>query len=483
VQTTDAIVIGTGQAVGVLIGAHLSLGDRVTVFEEDLVGGTCLNRGCRPTKAMRASARVAHVARRAGEFGVTTGGVRVDLAAVVARKDRMVTGWRETIETWFEGDERIDFRRARAHLVPATTAPPGHHVVEASDGSRVAAPRVYLNTGTRPAVPGIADLDGVPWLDNDTVLHLTELPEHLVVLGGNYIGLELGQMFGRFGSRVTIVEAGPRLAGREEPEVSAALEAVLRREGIDVRTSTRAVRASCQPGRVALELDFGERVEGSHLLLAVGRRPNTDGLGLEDVGVRTDDAGHVVTDDHFATSVPGILALGDINGRGAFTHTSYQDGEIAADNLNGGRRSVAGRVTTYGIFTDPPVGRVGMTEAEVRDAGIEAFVATYDMSTVTRAVLEGEEVGFVKILVDRRTDRLLGASMMGPACDEAIQVVGALIHAEAPCRVLADLLPVHPTVTEFWPTILASLQPLEGDPDAGEKRSEDRDHPDASPGG
>jgi pyruvate/2-oxoglutarate dehydrogenase complex dihydrolipoamide dehydrogenase (E3) component len=466
VDLADAIVVGTGQAAGTVISAHRERGHRVAVFEASRPGGTCLNTGCRPTKAMRASARVAHVARRAGELGVTTGEVSIDIAAVVSRKDRLIDGWRAGIQQWFDTDDGIDYRVASARLVPpGPGAPDGHHVVEGSDGRRVAAPRVYLVTGTRTVVPPVPGLDLVPWLDNSSILDVEEVPAHLVVLGGNYIGLEFGQMFRRFGAEVTIVERGPRIAGREEPEISAALRRVLEDEGVTVHTGTAVTAVAPTPGSgVGVELAGGTRVEGSHLLLAAGRRPNTDDLGLANVGVAVTERGHVVTDDHFVTSVPGILALGDINGRGAFTHTSYQDGEIAADNLAGGSRSVSGRVTTYGIFTDPPVGRVGMTEAEVRAAGIDAAVATYEMSQVTRAVLDGEPAGFVKILVDRGTDRFLGASIMGPSCDEVVQVVSALIHAGATCRVLGDMLPVHPTVTEFWPTILKSLRPLDPTP-------------------
>jgi pyruvate/2-oxoglutarate dehydrogenase complex dihydrolipoamide dehydrogenase (E3) component len=463
VVAVDAIVIGTGQAIGNVVSAHLGRGGRVVVFEEGLPGGTCLNTGCRPTKAMRASARVAHMARRAADFGVSAGDVSVDIRAVVGRKDAMIDKWRAGIQSWFDTDEGIDYRHERAHLVPlGPDVPAGHHVVEGGDGRRVSAPLVYLNTGTRTTLPPVEGLDGVPWLDNSSILHVDEVPTHLVVLGGNYIGLEFGQMFRRFGAEVTIIERSDRLAHREEPEISAALRGVLEDEGVTVRTGTQAVRVSQTPGAgMVVDLADGERIVGSHLLVAAGRRPNTDDLGLAEVGVAMDERGYVTTDDHFATTVDGIFALGDINGRGAFTHTSYMDGEIAADNLAGGTRSVGDRVITYGIFTDPPVGRVGMTEAEVRAAGIDAAVATYEMADVTRAVLDGERAGFAKILVDRRTDLFLGASIMGPSCDEVVQVVSALIHAGAPCRVLGRMLPIHPTVTEFWPTILKAQHPLQ----------------------
>lgn len=441
------------------------------MFESGTPGGTCLNRGCRPTKAMRASASVAHQARRAGEYGVRTGEVSVDFAAVVARKDAMIDGWVDGMRQWLTTDPGIDFHQVAARLVAAdadldgSAVADGLHVVEGADGRRVSAPAVWLNTGTSAAVPPIQGLDTVSYLDNDSILHLDALPEHLVILGGNYIGLEFGQMFARFGSAVTIIERGPHLAGREEPEVSAEIERVLRAEGVDIRL--KAGVGSVSPGHdgtgVRVTLDSGGQVSGSHLLLAVGRRPNTHEIGLDAVGVATDERGYVTVDDHFHTTVAGIYALGDINGRGAFTHTSYADGEIAVDNLDGGTRSVGERITTYAMFTDPPLGRVGMTEAEVRDAGIDALVATFWMKDVTKAALDSETDGVIKILVDADTDQILGASVFGLFGDEVIQSVSALMHAHAPRRVLQEMLPVHPTVTEFWPTILKRLKPLSRD--------------------
>lgn len=458
----DAVVIGTGQAAGVVVSALRGRDQRVAVFERGLVGGTCLNRGCRPTKAMRACARIAHTARRARQWGVDVQGVEVDMKAVVARKDEMIDDWRAGQADWLAGDEGIVFLRTGGRLAAATAdVPAGHHLVLGEDGSRVAAPRVYLNTGLRPVVPPIDGLAEAGYLDNDSVLHVEEVPAELVVLGGSYIGLEFGQMFARFGSRVTVVESSGRLADREEPEVSAAVERLFADEGIDVRTGTRAAGVSREGGRVTVSFEDGGSVSGTHVLVALGRRPNTDDLGLDEVGVRTDDKGFVEVDEHFETSVPGVYALGDINGHGPFTHTSVKDGEIAADNAAGGGMSVAGRIPTYAIFTDPPIGRVGMSEAEVRDAGIDAMVARYDMADVSRAVLDGETVGVMKILVEAGDrGRILGATVMGPAGDEITQVVSALMHAGASWRVLAGMLPIHPTVGEFWPTVLGDLHPL-----------------------
>ncbi len=460
----DAIVIGVGQAVGNVISSYTADGRRVAVFESDKPGGTCLNRGCRPTKAMRASARIAHLARRAADYGVGTGEVTVDFPAVVARKDEMIDAWAAGTVEWLTTDPGIDYRHVAGRLVadvPDDLAA-GLHVVEGADGRRVVAPTVWLNTGTSPVVPQIEGLDAVPHLDNDSILHLSELPEHLIVLGGNYIGLEFGQMFSRFGSTVTVIERGARLAGREEPEVSEELRRFLAAEGLDIRTGAGVTRVSkSETGGIVVTLDDADEIAGSHLLLAVGRHPNTRDIGLADVGVETDKRGYVIVDDHFATTVPGIFAVGDINGRGAFTHTSYADGEIAADNLAGGERSAGERIMTYAMFTDPPLGRVGSTEAEVRDAGINALVATYEVKNVTKAVLDSETDGFVKILVDADTDQILGASFLGLFGDEVVQIVSALMHAQAPRRILQEMLPIHPTVGEFWPTILKGLKPLD----------------------
>jgi pyruvate/2-oxoglutarate dehydrogenase complex dihydrolipoamide dehydrogenase (E3) component len=456
VVALDAVVIGAGQAGPGIATVLAEMGRRVALVEADKVGGTCLNRGCRPTKALRASARVAHLARTASRHGIHTGQVTVDFAAVMARKDTLIDGWvaglAQSLEhvdgmTLLYGEARFEGRAGPAF--------------EISVGDRtLTAPEVFLNVGTRATTPAIPGLDEVAWLDNDSVLHLDELPSHLVVLGGSYIGLELGQLFRRFGSAVTIIEAGPAIAGREDPEISAEITRVLQSEGIAIHTSTAVERIERADGGVLAHL-AGATVEGSHLLLAVGRTPNTDRLDLDRIGLGTDGRGYLATDGVFRTSVDGVWALGDINGRGAFTHTSYQDYEILADHLRGGQRTADGRIPTYAMFTDPPLGRIGMNDHEARASGRMVSKASLPMSAVTRAQLEAETDGLINILVDTETERFLGASVLGLTGDEIVQIISALMHAGAPFHALAEMLPIHPTVAEFYPTILGGLAPLE----------------------
>jgi pyruvate/2-oxoglutarate dehydrogenase complex dihydrolipoamide dehydrogenase (E3) component len=451
----DAIVIGAGQA-GPGVARHLAAdGKRVAVIELDKVGGTCLNRGCRPTKALRASARIAHLARTASAHGVHTGDVVVDFAATMARKDHMIDGWVDSSTKSLEDTDGITLVHGQARF---TGTEDGEHQVAVGERS-LAAPRVFLNVGTRasePPIPGLAD---VPWLDNDRILHLDTLPEHLVVVGGSYISLEFGQMFRRFGSAVTILERGQHIAGREDDDIAAEITRFLVDEGVDIRTDVAVEAVAADGDGIRVDTGSGPMV-GSHLLLAVGRTPNTDLLDLAAVGLETDERGMITTDGTFHTAVDGIWALGDINGRGAFTHTSYQDQEILIDSLTGGSRTADGRIPTYAMFTDPPLGRVGMSERDARQSGNRVLMATFPMSEHTRAMLDGETAGLIKLLVDADTDRFLGAATLGMAGDEIIQVVSALMHADAPCRVLADMLPIHPTVAEFFPTILGQLAPL-----------------------
>jgi pyruvate/2-oxoglutarate dehydrogenase complex dihydrolipoamide dehydrogenase (E3) component len=451
----DVLVIGAGQA-GPGVARHFAAeGEQVAIVEQDKVGGTCLNRGCRPTKALRASARVAHLARTASAHGVTTGDIVVDFAATMARKDRLIDGWVDSSTKSLEDTDGITLVHGQARF---TGSEDGEHQVAVGARS-LAAPKVFLNVGTRatePPIPGLAD---VPWLDNDSVLHLDTLPEHLVVLGGGYIALELGQMFRRLGSEVTIIERGRQIAGREDEDIAAEITRFLAAEGVTIRATTSVEQVSANGDGVGVHTS-SEVIDGSHLLVAVGRTPNTDLLDLATVGLEADERGIVTTDGTFRTAVGGIWALGDVNGRGAFTHTSYQDFQIVVDNLNGGTRTADGRIPTYAMFTDPPLGRVGMSEREARQSGKRALIATFPMSEHTRAQLDGETAGLIKLLVDADTERFLGAATLGLAGDEIIQVVSALMHADASCRVLAEMLPIHPTVAEFFPTILGKLEPL-----------------------
>ncbi|MGZ4679907.1 MAG: mercuric reductase [Ilumatobacteraceae bacterium] len=453
----DDVVIGAGQAGPGIAYQLAAAGRKVALVEADKVGGTCLNRGCRPTKALRASARVAHLARTAARHGVLTGEVTVDFAAVMARKDALIDGWVHGEAESLGHTDGLTLLYGEARFIGRT----GATFEIAVDDDSLTAEHVYLNVGTRATKPPIPGLDDVAWLDNDRVLHLGELPNHLVILGGSYIGLEIGQMFARFGSAVTVIEAGERIASREDPEISAEIARFLTAEGLELRTSTKVERIESTDTGVRLHTVGGGTIDGSHLLVAIGRTPNTDRLDLDRVGLSTDGRGYLHTDGVFRTAVDGIWALGDINARGAFTHTSYQDYEILADHLEGGNRTADGRIPTYAMFTDPPLGRVGMSEAEARASGRRVSKATISMTDVTRAALDGERDGLISILVDDESERFLGASVLGITGDEIVQIISALMHADASYRVLAEMLPIHPTVAEFYPTILGRLAPLE----------------------
>ena len=452
-DTFDTIVIGAGQAGPGLAATLATDGEQVALVEQDRFGGTCLNSGCRPTKALRGTARAAHVARSSAHLGVHVDGVRVDLGEAIGRKDSLIDGWRASSVDWVEGAEGITYLHGRARLVGTTSE--GRHRVDV-DGRELTAGRVVVNTGARSVPPPIDGLDDVPWMDHHGILDVTELPAHLVVLGGSYIGLELGQVFARFGSRVTVVERGERVISREDAEVSEAVTGFLRDEGITVLTGVEVARVSRGGSGVLVSLADGTELDASHVLVAAGRVPNSEDLGLDTVGVSVDDRGYVETDEVFATNVPGVYALGDVNGRGAFTHTSYQDGEILSDHLTGGSRTVAGRVMTYALFTDPPLGRVGATEDQLKHAGTPYRVSTTPMSGVTRAVLDGETEGLVKLLVGE-DDQVLGAACLGIGGDELVQLFSLMMHARVPVTEISTWLPIHPTVTEFLPTFVSSL--------------------------
>lgn len=451
----DTIVIGGGQAGPFLASKLDARGEKVAVFQEGPFGGTCLNDGCRPTKALRASAHAAYAARTAAPYGVHVEGVTVNVAEAIDRKDSIIGAWRDGATDYYENHETISYLTARARL----TGKDGDNYLVTFGDKTVTAPRIILNPGARSVPPPIAGLDQVDYLDHHTLLDLKEAPGHLIVIGGSYIGLELGQVWARFGSRVTILEHGDHVISREDHDISDAVAQMLRDEGLDVRTGIQIDSVEADGAGVAVVLASGERLAGDRVLVAAGRIPNSDDLGLDTVGVATDKRGYVTTDEHFLTSAPGIYALGDVNGRGAFTHTSYQDHEILADHLAGGDRSVAGRITTYALFTDPPLGRVGMTETQAREAGLNIAVGDYEMASVTRAALDGISAGKMRIVVDADADRVVGAAFFGLHGDEVIQAVSLLMHVDAPASALATWLPIHPTVAEFLPTIYGGLEP------------------------
>ncbi len=449
----DAIVIGAGQAGPPLAGRLTAAGMEVALIERKLFGGTCVNTGCTPTKTLVASAYAAHLARRAAEFGVQIGGaVSVDMAAVKARKDRVSGDSRRGVQGWLKGMERCTVFEGHAQFA----AP--HEVVVGEE--RLVADRIFINVGGRALIPEMPGIDQVEVLTNTSILELDVLPRHLVVIGGSYIGLEFAQIYRRFGSAVSVVERGSRLIGHEDEDVSDAVRDILEREGVAVHLDAGCIGFQPEPDGVAVSLDGAPAIHGSHVLLAVGRRPNTDQLGLDQAGVAVDARGFITVDDELRTSVAGIWALGDCNGRGAFTHTAYNDFEIVAGNLlDGERRRVSDRIPGYALYLDPPLGRVGLTEAAARRSGRPVRVGTRPMSRVGRAVEKGETLGFMKLVVDGETSQILGASILGPGGDEAIHGVLDMMNARAPYTALERAVPIHPTVSELIPTVLSELRP------------------------
>jgi pyruvate/2-oxoglutarate dehydrogenase complex dihydrolipoamide dehydrogenase (E3) component len=454
-QHFDAVVIGAGQAGPPLAEKLSGAGKRVAVIERKLVGGTCVNTGCIPTKAMVASAYVAHMSRRAHEYGVRQAGdALVDMQQVWQRTQGISGAARNGVDHWLRNMSHVTLLEGHARFESATALRLGDNLIEAES--------FFINVGGRAAVPDLSGIDAVPFLTNTGMMELRDLPEHLIIIGGSYIGLEFGQMFRRFGSKVTIVERSARLLPHEDEDISTSILALLQDEGITVHLGAEcialegvagAVRVKAQGNRVC------ENAVGTHLLLAVGRRPNTDDLGLDKAGVAVDAHGYIQVDEHCRTNVPGIWAMGDCNGRGAFTHTAYNDFEIvASDVLDRGQRRISDRILAYSLFTDPPLARVGMTEQEARQSGRRVLVGTRPMSRVGRAIERGETVGFMKVVVDGSTQALLGAAILGVNGDEAIHCLLDAMYAKSPYTVVSHAVHIHPTVSELLPTVLQDLR-------------------------
>jgi pyruvate/2-oxoglutarate dehydrogenase complex dihydrolipoamide dehydrogenase (E3) component len=453
----DAIVIGTGQAGPPLAVRLGQSGRKTAIIERQLVGGTCVNNGCIPTKTLIASARAAYIARRGADFGVVIDSpIRVDMQRVKARKDAIVQQSNTGVTSWINRTENVTLIHGHARF-------DGLHSVRVN-GTSLEAPEIFINVGGRASIPDMPGLRDVPFLTNSSMMDVDFLPEHLLVIGGSYIGLEFGQMYRRFGSRVTVIEMAPRLIAREDEEVSAAVKTILESEGIAIRLNAECLSVARHDAGVAVHLSCEEEpkeVAGSHLLLAIGRVPNTDDLGLDKAGVKTNARGFIEVDDQLRTSVPGIWALGDANGRGAFTHTSYNDYEIVAANLlDNDPRRVTDRIMTYALFVDPPLGRCGMTEREVRASGKRTLVGKMMMARVGRARERSETQGFMQIFVDADTKRILGAALLGTEGDEAIHCVLDMMAAGAPYTALQRTMHIHPTVSELLPTLLGDLKPL-----------------------
>lgn len=452
----DAIVIGTGQAGPALATRLAGTGMKVAIVERKLFGGTCVNNGCIPTKTLVASARVAYMTKRAAEFGIAIqGAVTTDMEAVKARKDAVVRKSNSGVEGWLKNTKNLTVIEGHAKfLAPHTVG---------VNGASLEADKIFINVGGRALVP--SGFDTVPYLTNSSMMEVDFLPEHLIVAGGSYIGLEFAQMYRRFGSKVTVIQRGPRLIEREDEDVSAAVKTILDNEGIEIQLGAECLRAEERGDSIVATIgcaDGPREVRGSHLLLAVGRQPNTQDLGLERAGIDTDERGYIKVDDRLRTNVAGVWALGDCNGKGAFTHTAYNDYEIVAANLlDNDPRKVSDRITAYALYIDPPFGRVGMTEAQVRASGRKALIGTRPMTRVGRAVEKSETQGFMKVLVDAATKEILGASILGIEGDEVIHSILDVMYAKQPYTVIQRAMHIHPTVSELVPTLLGELRPLE----------------------
>ena len=456
-RSFDAIVIGSGQAGPSLAVRFAKAGMRTALIEREHLGGTCVNDGCIPTKTLVASARVAHMARRASDYGIEVGRVSVDMKAVKERKDAVVQASLDSLARWLGSTENLTVIWGEARFAAADQV-----VV---NGEALCAPKIFVNTGGRPTVPDWPGLAQLPYLTNTSMMALDTVPEHLIVAGGSYVGLEFAQMYRRFGSRVTVVEYADRLIAREDPDVSDAVRAILQAEGIAIHLGVRDISVAQHGAGMQLNARVGGApitVDGSHLLLAVGRKPNTETLNLTVAGVATDARGYVEVDDSLRTNVSGIWAMGDVNGRGAFTHTSYNDYEIVAANLlDDDPRRVSDRIPAYALFIDPALGRVGLTEAEVRALGRPALKGVMPMTRVGRAKERGETLGFIKVLVDAQSRQILGAALLCIEGDEIVHVLLDVMAAGAPYTVIQRSVHIHPTVSELIPTLLAELTPLD----------------------
>lgn len=455
----DAIVIGAGQSGPFLAARLAQAGQKVAIIEREHLGGTCVNDGCTPTKTLIASARAAWVARHAAEFGVgIQGPVTVDMRAVKARKDAVVQASVRSLTSWLGSLTTLEVISGTGSFVSARTVQVGDRVLSAD--------RIFINVGGSALVPQWPGLSQVPYLTNTSIMEVDQLPEHLLVAGGSYIGLEFAQMYARFGSAVTVIERGPRVAAREDEEISQAIREILEADGVTFRLGTEIDHVERLGDVTRLHLRTADggpsHLDGSHLLIALGRTPNTADLNLQAAGIATDSRGFIPVDDHLRTNAEGVWALGDVNGRGAFTHTSYNDHEIVADNLlDGGARSIQDRIAVYGLFTDPPLGRIGMSENEVRKQGRPALIASYPMARVARARERGETQGLMKVLVDAESHRILGAAILGINGDEVVHSLLQLMAAGTPYTKLVETVHIHPTVSELIPTMLGGLKPLQ----------------------
>ena len=451
----DAIIIGAGQAGPSLAARLVSEGEQVAIIERHLFGGTCVNTGCIPTKTLVASAKVAHMAQRGSEYGVECD-FSVDMKKVKQRKDSVVEQSNQGVTQWLKEMKGLDVYEGHARFI-------SNHSLSVNN-EELAADKIFINVGARARVPDMPGLDEIDYFTNTSIMEVDYLPRHLIIIGGSYIGLEFAQIYRRFGSQVSVIEMSERLIAREDEEVSSTVQEILASEGISIELNAECISFSSTGEDIAVNTscrDGQQQLTGSHVLLAVGRVPNTDDLGLSKTDIKVNERGLIQVDDHLQTSVEGVWALGECNGRGAFTHTAYNDYEIVADNLYGtGQRKVTDRINCYGLFIDPPLGRVGMTEAQVRESGINALVGKMDMSRVGRAREKGETSGFMKVLINADNQQILGANILGVEGDEVVHLFLDLMYANKEYTVIANATHIHPTVSELIPTLLQNLKPL-----------------------
>lgn len=458
-QQFDHLILGTGQATGTLLAKLIPTGDSVAVIEGNKVGGSCVNYGCTPTKTLVACAKALFQAKRGDFFGFKTGAIELDYERVTTRMNEVRNASSNGLENWMESSANVELFKGWGTFKDNHTIQVGEHILRAEN--------IYVNTGTNPFVPPIKGIDGVPWLDSAKLLDLEALPSHLIIVGGGYIGVEFAQVYRRFGSQVTVIQRGDQLMPREDKDVADTIQEVLKDEGIEFLLNTNTTRVEESYGIIRAEVSnsagHSRIIEGSHLLLATGRRPNSSKIGLENTDIKTNKRGYIEVDEYCRTGVEKVFALGDVNGHGGFTHTAVNDAEIVLDYLFGGNRKISGRIPIYGLFTDPPLGRVGLSEKEALATGRKIMKATRPMSKISRAKEMGETKGFAKLLVDAETDLILGASILGPGGDEIINMFAAIMHSNIPCKNYREVVLVHPTVAELMPWVLDGLEIINPD--------------------
>ncbi len=452
-KTYDHIILGTGQATGTLLGKLIPTGDSIAIIEEAQVGGNCVNYGCTPTKTLVASARAIHLAKKGSFYGFHTGDIHIDYDIIRNRMNEVRSASREGLTNWIQNTKNVDLIREKGVFVAEKILQVGKDQIQGN--------HIYINVGTRPRIPSIEGIERVDAMDSAKLLDNPRLPKHLIIIGGGYIGIEFSQIFRRFGSEVTIIQRADQLMPREDQDVAESIKAFLEDEGIYIICGANTESVRQENGHISLttiQNGIQKEIKGTDLLVATGRIPNSDPLNLDSVGISTNERGYIQVDDHCRTSIEGVFALGDVNGQGAFTHTAVNDAEIVLDYLFGGTRMLSLRNTVYGLFTDPPLGRVGMTEKEALATGKSVLKAVHPMSKISRAKEMGETHGFAKLLVDGNTDQIIGASILGIGGDEIINMFAAIMHSKIPCYNYRKVVLVHPTVSELMPFILDGIE-------------------------